>query len=170
MRDRFREIAADALGYVGAAACPTQMTSGQRCLGCVTGDHPRCRRGVVAFVPPPFIGHPSSAILACPRFFAADTDRPRVVVHELAHLQTFAALDTHAGTAYYGCPVAPVDAWGRPLPGPGLIEPTEISGIADAYACFARTFRSARRAHRRAAEQQRRARETLREVLEGGGP
>lgn len=170
VRDNFQQIAADAPGYVGAPACPRRMTSGQPCFGCVAGDHARCRRGTIAFVPSDFIGRPSSAILLCPAFFDDRANRATILIHELAHLQTFAALDTHAGTRYYGCPVAPVDVWGRPLPSPGLRDPAEIAGIADAYSCFAETFRSARIAHRRAVMWRQRARQAVEEAVGNEAP
>lgn len=162
----FRQIASDLPNYQSARACPTRMTSGSPCVGCVDGQHPRCQADAVAYVPPPFIGSPSSAILFCPVFFAAGQDRGAILVHEVAHLQSFAASDKRAGVRYYGCPVAPIEL------GPGLTDPVHLSGIADSYACFVTTLRSATAAHREAERRTTGARQTVDSVLgpsSGGG-
>lgn len=159
----FRQIAADLPNYTNPPACSTRMTSGQPCFGCVAAEHPRCSgHGSMAFVPPPFIGQPSSAILFCPVFFTFGPEQVgEMVLHESAHLQSFAARDKIGDVRYYGCPVAPID------PGPGLVEPTQFIGIADAYRCFVETQRTTTGYLRRA---ERAAQEARRIVNEAIGP
>jgi hypothetical protein len=135
----FSEIASDLPHYAAAPACQSRLTSGAPCFGCVADEHPRCAMpGVAAWVPAPFIGMPSSAIFFCSGYFTEvdEPERAGILLHEAAHLQPFGAHDVVGEVRYYGCPVRPVDE-----PGPGLIDPDVISGVADAYKCFVDTQR-----------------------------
>lgn len=90
---------------------------------------PRCSGGATARVPSQFIGLPSSATFF-PVFFSpsvGDVGRAEVLLHEVAHLQAFAARDVIGTTRYYGCPVRPEDATG-----PGSVDPDVIRRVADA--------------------------------------
>ncbi|MBN1323497.1 MAG: DUF4157 domain-containing protein [Methanotrichaceae archaeon] len=134
----FRSIRSDLPHYSSPPACMQRMVSGSPCIGCLSPEHPRCRRGIYGYVPEVFIGHPSSALLLCPAFFSPSALIGERLIHEIAHMQTFAARDriSHPGFGYehyYGCPVAPQGE------GPGLSEPAQFMGIADSYRCFVRT-------------------------------
>lgn len=130
----FQQIEADLPNYFSPTSCPNQMVAGTPCVGCVPPQHPRCPAERHAFVPPNFIGSPSSAVLVCPIFLhLGDFNRAEVFMHEIAHLQSFAASDIVGGTRYYGCPIRPEGL------GPGLREPAEFIRIADSYRCFVKT-------------------------------
>jgi hypothetical protein len=153
----FRQIAADAPHYQGAPACTRTLVSGNPCLGCVAAEHGRCRNGALAFVIPEMIGQPSSPILFCPAFFAGNVaELAANFLHEVAHLQPFAARDMIGDIRYYGCPVAPIDPGG-----PGLRDPNEFIRIADAYRCFVATQREYRGAYERQQREEQGAREAL---------
>jgi hypothetical protein len=144
--DNFRQIKTDLPNYKAAQICTVgkdDALPSAPCFACMTPNHPKCKKGVVAAAP---IGQPSSAIKLCPAFFAKPDKAGSVLAHELAHAQTFAAKDTTVaapgGVSYYGCPVQPVTwdpvsgAWVATATAPGLLEPAEFIGIADSYACF----------------------------------
>lgn len=134
--NNFEQIKNDLPNYSNPPACERHMVSGSPCFGCVGSTYHRCQRGAIAFVPEPFIGSPSSAILFCPEFFNfGATEAGEILVHELAHLQRFAASDRIGNVNYYGCPVRPLER------GPGLREPSQYIGIADSYRCFVKTQR-----------------------------
>lgn len=157
----FQQIEADLPHYASPPACTSQMTSGSPCFGCVAAEHHRCRRGALAFVPPPFIGQPSSAMLFCPGFFALGPEEAgETLLHESAHLQPFGAHDKIGEVRYYGCPVAPIDE------GPGLQDPREFIGIADAYRCFVTTQRQSTAAFERIERISRAARRSVEEAVE----
>jgi hypothetical protein len=158
--DNFQQIEADLPNYLNPPACGQRMTSGSPCIGCVSADHSRCRRDTVAYVPQPFIGRPSSAILFCPVFFSPGTSRAEIIIHELAHLQTFAARDKIGEVRYYGCPVAPVDE------GPGLLEPSQFISIADSYSCFVTTQNETESSYRHLEQLSREAEQVVREYVE----
>lgn len=160
----FREIEADLPHYAGAPWCPNPVAAGTPCFGCVPAPHPRCREGAVAWVPEPFIGSPSSAVLFCPGFF--DLGAPEAgdtLLHEIAHLQAFGARDrlSPTGTRYYGCPLEPEDPRG-----PGLRGPAEFIPIADAYRCFVATRRESAAAFVAIERSERAARDAVRDVVE----
>lgn len=153
----FRQIAADAPHYRSAPACTRTLVSGSPCLGCVAAEHGRCRNGALAFVMPEMIGQPSSPILFCPAFFTGNVgEMAACFLHELAHLQPFAARDKIGDIRYYGCPVAPIDPGGT-----GLRDPNEFIRIADSYRCFVETQREYRGAYERQQREEQSAREAL---------
>jgi hypothetical protein len=131
----FQQIQSDVPHYANPPACTPHMTSGATCLGCVDGAHGSCQSSagdVLAWIPHPFLGQPSSPMMLCPAYFGqSPEEQAGVFLHELAHLQNFAASDSSGATRYYGCPVRPLDP-----NGPALTDPNDIIGIADAYRCF----------------------------------
>ena len=134
----FRLIAGDAPNYQTAPACTSRLVGGSPCMGCVDDTHHRCTGGAQAYVVPQMIGQPSSPVLFCRRFFEGSNEEvAEKFLHELAHLQTFAASDKIGDIRYYGCPVAPIDR-----NGPGLQDPNDFIRIADSYRCFLQTLRT----------------------------
>jgi hypothetical protein len=134
----FQQIEADIANYTAAPECATRPgPSGTPCFGCASADNYRCKTvKAQAFVLD--LGKPSSPVYVCPDFFTTFPDpvvAGEALLHELAHLQAFAASDKFMGVRYYGCPVFPIDQ------GPGLTEPSQFITIADSYRCFLETQR-----------------------------
>lgn len=156
----FRLIARDVANYQGAPACRRRLVGGSPCLGCADDAYPRCTRGAHAFVVPQMIGQPSSPVLFCRAFFQGSREEvAEKFLHEMAHLQTFAARDKVGDIRYYGCPVAPIDPGGR-----GLRNPNEFMGIADSYRCFLQTLRTHKTLYERRARAEQEAERAVRSV------
>jgi hypothetical protein len=135
----FREIEAGALALAGMPLCSDNPAGGTACVGCLSAQYPRCHHrpsgNVVGFVQS--LGSVTGGIFLCPSFFEAadDGERAETLLHEIAHQARFRASDLHAGTSYYGCPVAPVTGH------VGLFDPGGLARIAAAYECFIREQR-----------------------------
>lgn len=170
--DNFRQIAADAPNYQGAPACQRRLVSGSPCLGCVAPEHSRCTGGAAAWVVPGMIGQPSSPIFFCPAFFEGQTTEQMAesFLHEVAHLQTFAATDRVRGTRYYGCPVEPINEMNQVDPRlPGLQDPRDFVQVADSYRCFLLTQREHVGLYEREERMRQRIQNDLRDVTQPSG-
>jgi hypothetical protein len=140
----FKEIEADLPNYAGAPPCNLstgKLSLTSPCFGCADAEFESCKRTMGQGPTYAFIwqeGMPSSPIFFCPVFFTGtDLDPGDTVLHEVAHIQNFAASDVLGTSSYYGCPVHPQAQFA-----PRLVDPAEYIQIADSYRCFVLTQRS----------------------------
>ena len=140
----FKEIEADLPNFTGAPPC--NLSTGKLsllspCFGCADAEFDSCKRTMGQGPTHAFVwevGMPSSPIFFCPVFFTGSgLDPGDTVLHEVAHIQNFAASDVLGSSSYYGCPIHPQAQFA-----PRLVDPAEYIQIADSYRCFVVTQRS----------------------------
>lgn len=162
----FKAIEADLPNYAGAPGC--NLSTGKLsltapCFGCADTDYDRCKETPLKGPTVAFIlarGMPSSPIFFCPEFFTGkDIDPGDAVLHEVAHVQNFAAEDIIGSAHYYGCPVAPMEQLE-----PGITDPADYIKIADSYRCFVLTQREATAAFTEAEKSKKESEKTIRDI------